>query len=156
MAQRIHRVEITSPHGNGPINSTLERTDFPPGVVEAITVEIPSGHVGKTGIRIWYNDAQLIPRNASTWLKGNKKTIRYDFDDPHPGGVGWYVDHYNAGRRDHTFYFVVELSELADALLNPPVLLLRQYGETYAGEGGAGTVTPVGGGASGGSGVATE
>src|ERR1700675_3149174 len=113
MAQRVHRFDIVSPKGQPFPNTVTDRVDFAPGIVTAITVEIPRGHAGKTGMAIFYGNAQLIPFDGTAYIKGNGKTTRYEFDDPHPGGIGWFVEHFNGGKRDHPFRVAYELDEIA-------------------------------------------
>jgi len=147
MAQRVYRFNIVSPPNSPPVSATTERVDFPPGIVEAITVEIPAGHAGKTGIAVSFGNNQIIPTGGSAWMSGNKKTIRYDLDDMFPGGVGWFVDHYNSGKRAHTFRLAVEVDDsTVDASLLPSVLLLRQSGDPSLGGGSVGEPAPLAGG----------
>jgi len=114
-----------------PKGSFASSLDFDPGVVVSIEVQIPGGHSGKTGIQIWYGDAQVLPVQADKWFVGNKTRQRIELTDPFPGGLGWRAEAYNNGKRNHTFYVVVETDPLGTlSELYPPVLLLRQYGET--------------------------
>jgi hypothetical protein len=106
--------------------------DFEPGIVVSIEVQIPKGHAGKTGIQIWYNEAQLVPRQDDKWFTGNGTKTKVELDDPFPGGLGWRAEAYNLGKRPHTFWVIVETDPLGLAVLFPPVLLLRQAGEQTA------------------------
>src|SRR6266550_1890661 len=141
MAQRIQRFNVTSPADNALPNYTVDALTFAAGIVTAIAIEIPSGHHGMTGIAIFYGNAQLIPFDGTAYMRGSHKTTRYEFDDPHPGGKGWFAQHFNRDHfYDHVFHLSVELDEIATGTdLLPPVLLLRQFGESFAG----GTPTPV-------------
>jgi hypothetical protein len=145
VAQRHHLFSIVSPKDNPPVNSTLERTDFPPGVVQRFRIRIPSGHHDLTGIRIIYGDSQIIPRVEDTWLHGDHISPSFLLDDPYPGGQGWFVEHYNADHfYDHTFHVEVWLDAVStsDDLL-PPVIWLRGTSGGGAVAGAGGTPTPI-------------
>jgi hypothetical protein len=106
---------------------------FVPGIVLGLKIEIPAGHAGKTGIQIWYEDQQLLPRTSGVWFKGNKINRRITLDDPFPGGIGWRAEAYNTGRRQHIFWVEFTLDEFTSALARlPPVLLLRRSGSEAA------------------------
>lgn len=109
-----------------PKGSFASSLDFEPGTVLSIDVRIPKGHAGKTGIQIWYHDAQVIPKQADLWYVGNGVSKKWELEDPFPGGLGWRAEAYNNGKRDHTFYVTVETDPLGLSALFPPVLLLRQ------------------------------
>src|SRR6266850_1340302 len=129
MAQRIQRFNVTSPADNALPNYTVDALTFAPGIVTAITVEIPSGHHGLTGLAIF---------DGTAYIRGSHKTTRYEFEDPHAGGKGWFAQHYNSDHfYDHVFHLAVEIDELATGTQTlPPVLLLRQFGESFASSGG--------------------
>src|SRR5882672_3088892 len=126
MAQRIQRFNVTSSADRALPLYTVDALTFAPGIVTAITVEIPSGHHGLTGLAIFYGNAQLIPFDGTAYIRGSHKTTRYDFEDPHAGGKGWFAQHYNGDHfYDHVFHLAVEIDELVTgALVLPPVILL--------------------------------
>src|SRR2546421_4802770 len=149
MAQRWHRFEFLSPADTPPINSTTEAVTFPPGVVLAFIIEIPSGHHNLTGIRIFYGENQIIPLGGTAYIRGDKKKVPFDLDDPYPGGSGWFVEHFNSDHfYDHTFYVNVGVD--AQAVLSggdlPPILLLRVSGEGGPVPSGAPALTSGAGG----------
>jgi hypothetical protein len=113
-----------------PKGSLASSLDFVPGIVESIEVQIPGGHSGKTGIQIWYHDAQVLPVQDDVWFVGNKTRQKVQLTDPFPGGLGWRAEAYNNGKRNHTFYVIVEVDPALAGLLLPPVLLLREAGES--------------------------
>lgn len=147
MATRVHRFDLTSAKDSPFPNTTTNTLTFPPGQVTAFSIEIPAGHAGKTGLAIDYGTFRVIPYDGTAFVKGNGKTVRYELDDPKPGGRGWFAEHFNADRYAHTFHVAVELEELAtNAALLPPVILLRYGGESIATGAPAGEPIPVPGG----------
>lgn len=146
MADRIEHFDVVADAGLPLPSSLTTAVTFPPGTITAIQVHIPGGHRGRTGLRVFYGSAQVVPRTFDTWLRGNKKDFRFELDDPFPGGEGWFTEVYNGGAYSHTFELTLEIT---DAILSvvelPPVLLLRSAG-SLATEGGGVPVAPGSGG----------
>ena len=93
-------------------------------------VHIPTGHAGQTGFSLSYGATQVIPTAPQAYLSGDHKTYRYDFDDPFPGGTGWFAQVYNRGRYAHTFRLTIELDAVTTTVQDlPPVILLPFFGE---------------------------
>jgi len=116
-----------------PKGSFASSLDFEPGAVLSIEVQIPGGHSAKTGIQIWYQDAQILPVQADIWFVGNKTKQRVELEDPFPGGLGWRAEAYNNGKRNHTFYVTVETDPLITPTgFVPPVYLLPAIDATVA------------------------
>lgn len=147
MADRIEHFDVVATKDTPLPASITTAVTFPKGTITAIVVHIPGGHKGQTGLRIYYGSTTVIPRSEDTWLKGNKKTFRFDLDDPFPGGEGWFTAVYNAGKYSHTFELTLELTdEVATLIELPPVLLLRSAGPLTLEGGEAVTVAPGSGG----------
>lgn len=127
MAQFLDQTDVFVFHNTtkGSFASSLE---FVPGEVIAVEVKIPAGHAGKTGIQIWYDDQQVLPRTSDKYFTGNKTTRRVELDDPFPGGLGWRAEAYNLDKYNHTFYVRFEVDNLVreGVLALPPVLLIRR------------------------------
>lgn len=135
MPDRIENFHIVSAAGGSPANMTLERITVDSGVPVAVTLHVPSGHMGKTGIQIAYNTQQLIPNPPRVYYRGNKRTIRRELSDVYPTGGAFWVQHFNEGRYPHAFDVEIELDALdLTAGVLPPVLLIY---------GGVGTVAPT-------------
>ena len=129
MAARIQHYPVVADTGTTPTNYEVIAVSFLPGVVTGMEVHIPTGHAGQTGFSLSYGDAQVVPYLPQAYLSGNHKTYSYDFDDPFPGGSGWFAQVYNRGRYAHTFRLTVELDALEATTLDlPPVILLPLIG----------------------------
>lgn len=85
--------------------------DLVPGVLEAIELQIPPGHVGTTGIRFTYSQQQIVPwSNAITWINGD------DLDKSFPVDIeiddGLKVVAYNIGNYPHSFFLRFRIRQL--------------------------------------------
>ena len=130
MATTINKYDVFV-FDNTPKGSFASSLDFEPGTVVSLEVQIPKGHAGKTGIQIWYNESQLIPKQDNKWFTGNNTKTKVEYEDPFPGGLGWRAEAYNVGKRNHTFWVIVETDPLGvSTLLMPPVILLPQSDST--------------------------
>lgn len=134
MAQHVEKFAVLAPANTPAVSSIATAVTFPPGVITAVDVKIPGGHSRKTGLQLFYGEIQLIPRTSGQYLRGNKVRHRFEFEELFAGGSGWVTDVFNTGQYDHTFELYLEVIDTADALaLLPPVLLLRQSGESFDG-----------------------
>jgi hypothetical protein len=127
VAQRIHHFSILADAGTTASAPNVRVLTFPAGDVVALELHVPAGHRGKTGFQLAYGNTQVIPRAGGAYFHGNKVHHRWEYEDPYPGGTGWYSQTYNTGRYDHYFRLQVEVDEIVNIeQLLPPVLLLRQ------------------------------
>ena len=145
MADHVEKFDVLAPSGTPPINSVTTAVTFPPGEIVAIKVKIPGGHLRRTGLRIYYGASQVIPRTVGNWVRGNKVSFDFPFTDPKPGGGGWFTEVFNTGKYAHTFELYLEVNDLLTSVLSlPPILLLRQFGESLpAGSTPPTTVAPA-------------
>jgi hypothetical protein len=98
-----------------------------PGDVTQIRVVIPAGHANLTRLRIFYEDSQVIPRSADTWLRGNGRQLWFDIRDK-PTGDGWKVKGDNNGTMTHTFHIFFGIDELVADELIPELVLFPTSG----------------------------
>lgn len=116
MASRIYAINVTVPAGTPIANPQVTPWVTEDKVITSIEVSIPTGHSGRTGIRIMKGDIQLVPWGVNTWIVGSG--IDHDFS------VGQYlptgdvtIQAYNIGTFPHTFYLRMTLE-----IYRPPPL----------------------------------
>jgi len=104
-------------------------------VLERVIILIPSGHVGLTGLQIYYGDYQLIPRPADEWLKGDNVLLNVPlmFELPEYETTLKLRGYNEDDTYDHTFYlyFITVSRETATwqkQLINLFKRLLRGFG----------------------------
>lgn len=123
MPQRAEHFSITATAGTAAPGTTVP-LDFQDGIAVGIEVYIPSGHAGLTGLRMYYGQQQVVPKQGAGFLRGNDKTYHFELEN-YPTGTGWSAQVFNTGAYDHAFECGFEMDELvaSDDVL-PPVLLL--------------------------------
>ena len=61
-----------------------------PWQVVKVTIVIPPGHAGLTGLQLWYAGGAAIPYDSG-WYSGDDDIIPLDLSDTFPQGVPWSV-----------------------------------------------------------------
>jgi len=62
---------INVPANTSQSNPVEESIEVEGDYVYEIAYLIPSGHVALTGLRVFYGNLQLLPRNRDEWIKGD-------------------------------------------------------------------------------------
>lgn len=78
-------------------------------VVDKVSIVIPAGHAGLTGIQLWYGGGAAIPY-LSGWFSGDDDVIPLELSDIFPQGVPWSVAMVNADVIAHSFQTRWEMS----------------------------------------------
>lgn len=78
-------------------------------VVDKVSIVIPAGHAGLTGIQLWYGGGPAIPY-LSGWFSGDDDVIPLELSDIFPQGVPWSVAMINSDVMAHSFQTRWELS----------------------------------------------
>lgn len=96
------------------------------GQLRAFHIEIPPGHNGRTGIKIYYQGTQVVPWDAAVWLVGSGRTILVPWEDDIMAR-GWKVQTYNVDSAAHTFWLYAEvLPDIASPAQASPAQFLAQ------------------------------
>lgn len=77
--------------------------NFTQGILAEITIQIPPGHNGRTGIRIVYHGTVIIPWSLTGWIIASGETFTFDWDDEIMS-TGLVVETYNTDITVHNFY----------------------------------------------------
>lgn len=96
---------------------------IPHGILEAIDLQIPPGHVGATGIRFTYSQQQVLPwSNTVAWINGDDLNETFPLDVEVNDQLR--VITYNVGNYPHTFYLRFRVRQLDDEQTLTPLRLL--------------------------------
>lgn len=75
----LYWYEFTIPP-NTPKNKPIEKiVKVGRGVVKRIEIRIPSGHMGVAGMRIYAQEALILPENPEGWIRGDNEIV---YDEP--------------------------------------------------------------------------
>lgn len=70
--------------------------------VDRVTIIIPDGHCGLTGIQLWYGRSPMIPYDSG-WISGNNEVYVLAYSAHYPPGAAWQVAIVNSDIYDHHF-----------------------------------------------------
>lgn len=73
---------IAVPAGTYPEDPLVQNVVIEGDVIEKLRVRIPPGHLGLTGLQIWFGERQLVPENPRTWLSGDDEVIEFEWNLP--------------------------------------------------------------------------
>jgi len=102
----LYATKITVP-ANTPETSPVRKEITVEGdVITYVSILIPPGHLGLTGVRVLYGLKQLAPYNEGAWISGDGETIAYeDFIIMPEEEYDLTIEAYNSDDTyDHTFY----------------------------------------------------
>jgi|SRR5690348_1440066 len=89
--------------------------------VSKVTIVIPAGHAGLTGIQLWYGGGPAIPYDSG-WFSGDDDVIPLEPSGAFPAGVPWSVAMINNDVIAHTFQTRWEMVYLAGNGRGTPAL----------------------------------
>lgn len=110
MAHRVYAFTITAPALTAVTAPVMQSCNFPDGTMDQITVQIPNGHCGLTGLQIESGGEQLVPLALGTWFVGDNLVEAFPFTDA-PNNGNWNLVAYNTDVYPHTFYVRFYVSE---------------------------------------------
>lgn len=83
------------------------------GIYEVVKVSIviPRGHAGLTGIQLWYGQNAVIPYDSG-WISGDGEVYPIELSSAYPPGVAWQVAMINSDVNSHNFQVRWEMNYL--------------------------------------------
>lgn len=114
MPERVEVFDITCPASTPP-SAPLE-VDFAynPGVPRRVTIIIPDGHAGLTGIALGYGHQPVLPRSLGKFISSNDEFITFDLSN-YPAGPLWQAFVCNNDLQAHVWEVILELDEIRAA-----------------------------------------
>lgn len=87
-----------------PVTAPLVEDAIPRGPynLARVTIVIPPGHCGLTGIQLWYGGNAAIPY-ASGWISGDNEVYTVEVSATYPPGAAWQAAMLNNDVYDHHF-----------------------------------------------------
>lgn len=84
-----------------------------PIIPRKVTITIPDGHSGLTGIGVAFGHNVVIPANENAFISGNDWTFPFDLSS-YPNGVTWSVFMCNLDLIAHVWQVIFEGDNLPD------------------------------------------
>lgn len=102
--------------------------------VVKVTIRIPPGHAGLTGLALGYGHNAVIPRTANRYISGDDEVIEYDLTH-YPPGPQWQAFLINTDTQAHAWEIRFEVDELAPPPAGAPSATVIPVEDLYAGAG---------------------
>lgn len=84
-----------------------------PANLRRVTIVIPDGHSGLTGIALGYGHVPIIPRTTGAFISGNDEVIHFDLSN-YPIGPPWSAFVCNSDLQSHSWEIRLEYDEIVD------------------------------------------
>lgn len=123
MATRLEVADVTCPASTAATAPQEVALGFPGGILRRLTIVIPDGHAGLTGIALGYAHNPTMPASKGAFISGNDEVLHYDYVDQQPG-VAWSAFLCNLDTQPHTWEVRFELDEVsapAPSVSNTPI-----------------------------------
>jgi hypothetical protein len=126
-AHEVYDFAVTIPAGTPVAAPVTVATPMPARRIVSIHWRVPSGPLGLMGWRITSAKAQIIPRQAGSFMVTDGQSGTWPLANL-PDSGAWEVTGYNTGIQPHTVY----LSYLAEVIRKPPPLPMLWAPELFA------------------------
>lgn len=103
MGTRLYELDVTIPAGTAKSAAVVTPWPLENNILDTITVVIPSGHCGFTGVRVLQASQQIVPWGNSSYIVANDEKIPIDINIE-IGASAITVQAYNTDVYAHTFY----------------------------------------------------
>lgn len=112
MPDRVNVADVTCP-ASTPATAPVEvfLVQFPPGIPRKITIVIPAGHSGMTGIALGYGHQPVIPDNAGAFISGDDDVVHLELTS-YPAGPQWSAFLCNNDLEPHSWQVRFEFDEI--------------------------------------------
>lgn len=83
-------------------------------ILADVGLQIPNGHVGVTGLALFFSGQQILPWDQGTgWIQGDNLITQFPVNlEVGPGTLTWLL--FNEGNHDHSFYLRLHVQYLPD------------------------------------------
>jgi hypothetical protein len=126
---RLYYQNLTIPAGNGVNNFDAVAWPLEDNQLLEITIEVPDGHCGLTGVRIEQAQQQIVPFANNSYLISNNRVFRYPFADQITS-TGLVIVGYNGDIYPHTFYCTALVTNLSEPGENPEAEVVAPGSQT--------------------------
>lgn len=108
---RLYYQTLAVPAGTAISAAVSQAWPLEDNQLKEVTIEVPDGHCGLTGVRILQAQQQIVPFANSSYLVANGRTFAYPFDDEITSS-GLVIQGFNTDIFTHTFYCTALVTNL--------------------------------------------
>lgn len=134
MAIAVERIEVFNVEcaSGVPKNApTFTSLTFTPAYVVGLTLVIPAGHAGLTGIGLTLAGTRVIPWTTGAFLEGDNETINWELTDFLNTG-SWGAETYNVDTGPHLWQIRFLCDEVVPKPSGKPIVILTKEGAVAA------------------------
>lgn len=113
MPDRVETFDVTCAASVPPANAVEVPFAYAPGIPRRVTIVIPDGHAGLTGIALGYGHQPVLPRTSGRFISSNDEHISFDLTN-YPGGPLWSAFVCNNDTQSHVWEVILELDEIPE------------------------------------------
>ena len=99
----VYAFKITTPPNTAAASPLESYLALEKGFLSQARLRIPGGHAGLTGLALFDDSGQIIPKVTATWFFGDDEIIEYPFDVDVPNWDGSYKLQAKTYNTDDTF-----------------------------------------------------
>lgn len=111
MSDRIETFQVTVPANTPSPGTTFSIALARVGKVVGISILVPDGHNGVTGLQLLQANQQIVPFGAGTFLIANDETLDFTINLP-LDTQQWSAQAFNTGKYPHSFYIRLSINEI--------------------------------------------
>ena len=129
MPDRVETFDVTCPASITAAQAVEVPFVYDPGNPRRVTIIIPDGHAGLTGIALGYGHQPVLPRTPGRFISSNDEFLTFDLTN-YPAGPAWSAFVCNNDTQSHAWEVILELDEIgetAPALTVEPLSLSSIY-----------------------------
>lgn len=108
---RLYQITVTTPAGTTPDSPQTDVWTLEDSILESLTILIPDGHSGLTGIRIAQAQQEIVPWGNDDWLVSNNEIINVSVNEQITK-TGLDIITYNQDVFDHKFWIRAVIQNL--------------------------------------------
>jgi hypothetical protein len=109
--ERLYQTTVETPSGTTPDAPQSTVLPLEDSILGTVTIIIPDGHSGLTGIRVLYAQQEIIPWSNDDWLVSNDEKIEVGFNDQVTAS-GLTIVTYNLDVFPHKHWVRAQISDL--------------------------------------------
>lgn len=110
MSNRLYLLSVACPAGTLSSAPQSQRWDMEDAYLYRLTIVVPDGHAGLTGIRFRRSGAIVVPYTFDQFIVANDRVINFDYNgEIHSSGL--VIETYNTDVFDHTFYLEATIGD---------------------------------------------
>lgn len=108
---RLYQLTVSTMPGTTPDSPLVTQFPVEDSILQSITILIPDGHSGLTGIRLLQADQEIIPWSNNDWLISNNEIVTVNVDTQ-VSATALSIETYNTDVFAHSHWIRAVIADL--------------------------------------------